>query len=137
MTKQRKGIKELVAEAGAAVETWSLEEAMARHGDDDVVMVDVRDIREVWRDGTIEGAFHAPRDMIEFWVDPESPYAKPIFQSGKRFMFFCASGDGWRSGLSAKAVQDMGLKPVCRMTGGFKAWQEAGGPVEQRAPKKP
>lgn len=137
MTTQRKGIKELVAEAGAAVETWSLEEALARHGDEDVVFVDVRDVRELWRDGTIAGAFHGPRDMLEFWVDPDSPYAKPVFQSGKRFAFFCASGEGWRSGLSAKAVQDMGLAPVCRIAGGFKAWQEAGGPVEQRERSTP
>ena len=105
-------------------------------GDDEaVVFVDVRDVRELWREGTIPGALHAPRDMIEFWVDPESPYAREIFQSGKRFVFFCAK-DG-RSALATKAVQDMGLAPVCHLEGGFTAWREAGGAIEKREPKAP
>jgi rhodanese-related sulfurtransferase len=133
----RKTLKQMLAEAAAEVETWSLVQAMAVHGDPNVVFVDVRDVREVWRDGTIAGALHAPRGMLEFWIDPESPYAKPEFQrANTRFVFFCATGEGWRSGLAAQAAQQLGLAPVCRVSGGFKAWREAGGPVEQRAPKR-
>lgn len=130
----RKGIKELCEEAEREIETWTAAEAVAHHGDDAVVFVDLRDIRELWRDGAIPGAHHAPRGMLEFWVDPESPYARDIFQSGKRFVFFCAGG--LRSALAAKAVQDMGLEPVCHIAGGFGAWKEAGGPVEEKKPKE-
>lgn len=128
-----KGIKQLCAEAEAEVETWSVEEAMKHYGDEDVVFVDIRDVRELWREGAIPGANHSPRGMLEFWVDPDSPYAKEIYQSGKRFCFFCAGG--MRSALAAKAVQDMGLTPVCHMAGGFGAWREAGGAIEERKPK--
>jgi rhodanese-related sulfurtransferase len=130
----RKGIKELCEEAEREIETWTAEEAIAHHGDDDVVFVDLRDIRELWRDGAIPGAHHAPRGMLEFWVDPESPYAREVFQSGKRFAFFCAGG--LRSALATKAVRDMGLEPVCHIAGGFSAWKEAGGPVEEKKPKQ-
>ena len=134
---RRRTLKDMVNEAAAEVESWTLEQARAAHGDPNVVFVDVRDVREIWRDGTISGSLHAPRGMLEFWIDPESPYAKPEFQQpGKRYLFFCASGDGWRSGLSAQVAQELGLTPVCRLTGGFKAWNEAGGPVEQPKPKK-
>jgi len=133
----RRTLKDMVAEAGAAVETWTIEQALERHGDPEVVFVDVRDVREIWRDGTIAGSLHAPRGMLEFWIDPDSPYAKPEFQqAGKRYVFFCASGEGWRSGLSAQTAQELGLAPVCRVAGGFKAWKEAGGAVEQREAKK-
>lgn len=128
-----KGIKQLCAEAEAEVETWSVEEALKHYGDEDVVFVDIRDVRELWREGAIPGANHSPRGMLEFWVDPDSPYAKEIYQSGKRFCFFCAGG--MRSALAAKAVQDMGLTPVCHMAGGFGAWREAGGAIEERKPK--
>ena len=131
-----KGIKQLCAEAEAEVETWTVDQAKAHLGREDVVFVDIRDIRELWRDGAIPGAMHAPRGMLEFWVDPESPYAKPEFQSGKRFLFFCAGG--MRSALAAKAVQDMGLKPVCHMAGGYGEWKKTGGPTvakEQKPPK--
>ena len=108
-----KGVSELCAEAEAEIETWSVEQALARLGEADVVFVDIRDVRELWRDGALPGALHAPRGMLEFWVDPESPYAREVFQSGKRFVFFCAGG--MRSALAAKAVQDMGLAPVCHI----------------------
>jgi len=133
MSKITKGVDALYAEAQAEIETWSIETAKAHLDDEDVVFVDVRDVRELWREGTIPGALHVPRRMLEFWVDPESPYARDIFQSGKRFVFFCAVG--WRAALATKAVQDMGLAPVCHLGGGFTAWREAGGPVETRAPK--
>lgn len=129
--KLKKSVKQLVEEASAEIETATVEEALARHGEQDVVFVDLRDVRELQREGVIPGALHVPRGMIEFWVDPESPYHKEVFASGKRFLLFCAAG--WRSALAAKAVQDMGLEGVSHMGGGFTAWKEAGGPVEEKA----
>ena len=129
-----RGYKALLEEANAAVETLTVEDAKALHGRDDVVLVDLRDPRELERDGKVPGAFHCPRGMLEFWIDPESPYAKPVFQEDKKFVFFCAGG--LRSVLAAKTAQDMGLKPVAHVIGGFKAWKEAGGPVEPGQPKK-
>ncbi len=126
----KKGIRELCAEAEEIVETWTAEEAQAHLDDEGVVFVDIRDIRELWRDGAIPGAVHAPRGMLEFWVDPDSPYARDVFQSGQRFLFFCAAGQ--RSALATRSVQEMGLTPVCHMAGGFGAWREAGFPVEPK-----
>ena len=123
-----KGYRQLVDEANAVVTTLPVEEAIALFGREDVVFVDIRDPRELDREGRIPGAFHAPRGMLEFWVDPQSPYAKPVFQQEKRFVFFCAGG--MRSALAAKTVQDMGLTPVAHVAGGFGAWRRAGGPVE-------
>ena len=128
-----KGIKELCAEAEAVVETWTVDEARDHLEDEDVVFVDIRDIRELWREGAIPGAVHAPRGMLEFWVDPESPYARDVFQSGKRFMFFCAGG--LRSALAAKSVQEMGLSPVCHMAGGYSAWKKVDYPTEAKEKK--
>ena len=123
-----KGIRQLVAEADAAVETVTVTDAQQRQAQGAVV-VDLRDIRERARDGFIPGSFHAPRGMIEFWVDPDSPYFKDIFGSGREFIFHCASG--WRSALATKAVQDMGLGPVSHIGGGFTAWKKADAPVKQ------
>ena len=128
-----KGIKELCAEAETVVETWTVDEARTHLEDEDVVFVDIRDIRELWREGAIPGAVHAPRGMLEFWVDPESPYARDVFQSGKRFMFFCAGG--LRSALAAKSVQEMGLSPVCHMAGGYSAWKKVDYPTEAKEKK--
>jgi Rhodanese-like domain len=86
--KLKKTVKELLAEANAEVVTSSVEDALKMKDDPNVVFVDIRDIRELDRDGRIPGAFHAPRGMLEFWVDPESPYYKEIFGSGKKFLFF-------------------------------------------------
>ena len=130
----KKTSAQLCVEAEAEIETWSVEHAIGNLGKSENVFVDVRDPRELWRDGTIPDALHAPRGMLEFWVDPESPYAKEVFQSGRRFVFFC--GGGMRSALATKTVQDMGLTPVCHIEGGFAAWQEKGGPIEERRPKK-
>lgn len=130
-----KGIAQLCAEAESEIETWTVADALPRLDDGEVVFVDIRDVRELWREGGIPGAVHAPRGMLEFWVDPASPYARDVFQSGRRFMFFCAGG--LRSALAAKAVQDMGLAPVCHLAGGFGAWKEAGGPVEAKEPRLP
>ncbi len=129
----KKGYKQLLAEAGAEVTAVEPTEALSLHGRGDVVFVDLRDPRERERDGTIPGAFSCPRGMLEFWVDPESPYAKPVFAEPKRFVFFCASG--WRSALATKAVQDMGMANVSHLAGGFGAWKTAGGPVAPIAPK--
>ena len=129
----KKGIKELCAEAEAVVETWTVDEARSHLEDEEVVFVDIRDIRELWREGAIPGAVHAPRGMLEFWVDPESPYARDVFQSGKRFMFFCAGG--LRSALAAKSVQEMGLSPVCHMAGGYSAWKKVDYPTEAKEKK--
>jgi rhodanese-related sulfurtransferase len=126
--KLKKTVMEMVAEANQEIETISAKEAIAHKDDPNFVLVDLRDIRELNRDGRIPGAFHAPRGMLEFWVDPASPYHKEIFGSGKKFAFFCAGG--MRSALAAQTVQRMGLEPVCHIEGGFHAWKEAGGPVE-------
>ena len=104
------------------------------HGDDGVVFVDLRDPREVQREGRIPGAFSCPRGMLEFWIDPESPYAKPIFAEDKRFLFYCASG--WRSALAARTAQEMGLENVAHVGGGFTAWRHAGGAVEMPEPRR-
>lgn len=125
-----RGIKDLCAEAESLVETWTVDQARTHLDDPDVVLVDIRDIRELWRDGAIPGALHAPRGMLEFWVDPESPYARDVFQSGKRFVFFCAGG--LRSALATRTVKEMGLAPVCHMEGGYAAWKGAGHPTEAR-----
>jgi rhodanese-related sulfurtransferase len=128
-----KGYKALLAEAEAAVETLSVEQARALHGRDDVVFVDLRDPRELEREGRMPEAFHCPRGMLEFWIDPESPYAKPVFSQDKRFVFFCAGG--WRSALAALTAQEMGLKPVAHIVGGFGAWKKAGAPFDAAEPK--
>ncbi|MGC2082803.1 MAG: rhodanese-like domain-containing protein [Bradyrhizobium sp.] len=129
-----RGIKALVDEANAEIETLNAEQAIAAAKRDDVVIVDIRDPREIERDGRIPGAFACTRGMLEFWIDPNSPYAKPIFQQDKTFIFHCAGG--LRSALAAKTAKDMGLKPVAHIGGGFAAWRDAGGPVEAWAPKK-
>ena len=119
----------MLDEANAAVETLTPAAAQALAGHDDVVFVDLRDPRELEREGRMPGAFHCPRGMLEFWIDPASPYAKPVFQQDKKFVFFCAGG--WRSALAAQTAQAMGLKPVAHIEGGFGAWAKAGGPVEK------
>jgi rhodanese-related sulfurtransferase len=122
-------VRTLVEQAEKAIETLPVDEAIRLHGDDGVVLVDIRDIRELQRDGRVPGAFHCPRGMLEFWIDPESPYHKEFFAQDKRFVFFCAGG--LRSALAADTAHRMGLKPVAHIKGGFGAWKKAGGPVEQ------
>lgn len=127
-------VRDMVEAAEREIETLPVEEAIALHGRDDVVFVDIRDIRELNRDGRVPGAFHCPRGMLEFWIDPASPYYKPIFGEDKRFVFFCAGG--LRSALAAQTAQRMGLKPVAHIGGGFGAWKKAGGPVATEPPAK-
>jgi rhodanese-related sulfurtransferase len=126
-------VRHLVEQAERVIETLPVEDAVGLHGSDDVVLVDIRDIRELQRDGKVPGAFHCPRGMLEFWIDPESPYHKSVFAQDKRFVFFCAGG--LRSALAAETAQRMGLKPVAHVKGGFGAWKKAGGPVEELEPK--
>ena len=129
----KKSAKNLVDEAMARVKTYTLEEARALHGRPDVQFVDVRDVRELEREGVIPGAVHAPRGMLEFWVDPESPYHRDVFAQDKEYVLFCAAG--WRSALATKTLMEMGLPRVAHIEGGFTAWKAAGAPVEEKAKK--
>ena len=120
--------KQLVDQAMAEVKTYSVEEAREKVGDPAVQIVDIRDIREL-AEGTVMGAIHAPRGMLEFWVDPASPYHKPVFADETReYVLFC--GLGWRSALAAKALQDMGMRNVAHIDGGWTEWVKAGAPTE-------
>lgn len=123
------GHEALMERAQSKVKSVSAEETLQMLGDPDTVIVDIRDVRELEREGRIPGSFHAPRGLLEFWVDPKSPYHKPIFAEDKTFIIHCASG--WRSLLATELLQDMGLKPVLNLEGGFAAWKEAGGTVEK------
>jgi rhodanese-related sulfurtransferase len=123
-----KGYQQLVAEAMAQVKTYSVAQVQARLTDPSVQVVDIRDIREL-AEGTVVGAFHAPRGMLEFWVDPASPYHKPLFaDESSEFILFC--GAGWRSALAAKALQDMGMTNVAHIDGGYAEWLKQGAPTE-------
>lgn len=127
--KITKGIAALMDNASARIKTLDLDSAADLLGRDDHVFVDLRDIRELQREGKIPGAFSCPRGMLEFWIDPASPYHKPVFNQDKTYVFYCASA--WRSALSTLVAQEMGLSPVCHIGGGFSAWKKAGHPVEQ------
>jgi rhodanese-related sulfurtransferase len=128
------GVKALVEAAEREIETLPVGEAIKLQGRDDVVLIDIRDIRELQRDGKVPGAFHCPRGMLEFWIDPASSYHKDTFAQDKKYVFFCAGG--LRSALAAQTAQRMGLKPVAHIEGGFGAWKKAGGPVEAAPEKK-
>ncbi len=128
-----KNVKDMVAAANAEVTHAPASDLLDQHGVEGVTFVDLRDVRELEREGMIPGAFHCPRGMLEFWIDPESPYAKAQFQSGNKFIFYCASG--WRSALSAKAAQEMGLAHVSHISDGFSGWKKAGGPVGEKQKK--
>ena len=121
-------VEELVAEANKAIRILDVTEALELHSRDDVLFIDVRDVRELAGTGRIPGARHVPRGMLEFWIDPVSPYHKQYFAEDKTFVFYCAAS--WRSALATKTAQDMGLAPVAHLDGGFNAWCDAGGPVE-------
>lgn len=125
----KKGFKQLVSEANAEVKTWTTADAIAAVGKGDVQFIDIREPEELARDGKIPGAEAAPRGMLEFYADPESPYHKPYFASGKTLLLYCASAG--RSALAAKTLKDMGLENVAHVGGGFKAWTAANGPVEK------
>ncbi|QWE28521.1 rhodanese-like domain-containing protein [Polynucleobacter sp. AM-7D1] len=127
------GYEDLIANAMAQIETVPLDQAETLLDDENTVFVDIRDVRELEREGMIPGAFHAPRGMLEFWVDPKSPYFKPIFGEGKRLVLYCASA--WRSSLATETLQKMGVPRVCHLEGGFGAWKKAGLTVAEKHPK--
>ncbi|MDB5861918.1 MAG: uncharacterized protein JWQ76_5607 [Ramlibacter sp.] len=130
-----KGYRTLVAEAMAEVKTYSIADVQARFGQPGLQLVDIRDVRELQAEGTMPGSYHAPRGMLEFWVDPESPYHKKVFaDEGKEFVLFC--GAGWRSALAAKTLQDMGMRNVAHIDGGFTEWVKQGGPTETLEARK-
>jgi len=122
------GYKALVEAAEARIQIISAADAIDKLGTEDVVFVDLRDVRELKREGGIPGAFHCPRGLLEFWIDPESPYHHEVFAEPKEFVFFCNLG--WRSALAADIAQQMGLK-TCHIDGGFEAWKADGGDVAQ------
>jgi len=127
-----KSVKEMVKAAKAEIKHVSVAEATERMNDDDFQLVDIRDVRELDRDGRVPGAFHAPRGMLEFWVSPDSPYFKEFFaDETKTYVFFCAAAA--RSSLAVKTLQDMGMENIAEMDGGFAGWREAGGPIEKKA----
>jgi rhodanese-related sulfurtransferase len=124
-----KTVKMLVAEAKQQTNSISPADAHDQQQAGDAILIDIRDIRELQRDGRIEGAFHAPRGMLEFWADPDSPYHKEIFATKGELVLFCASS--WRSALAAKTLQDMGLSNIRDMDGGFTAWKTASLPISK------
>ena len=124
-----KGFRALVDEAMAQVTTYNVDQVRQRLDDPALQLVDIRDARELEREGTVPGVINAPRGMLEFWVDPDSPYYKPVFgDAGKQYVLFC--GGGWRSALAAKALQDMGMTNVAHIDGGFTEWAKQGAPVD-------
>jgi rhodanese-related sulfurtransferase len=123
-------VEDMVAAAEREIETLPAADAIALYGSPGVTFVDLRDIRELDREGRVPGAFHCPRGMLEFWLDPASKYPKPAFAADRKFVFFCAAGS--RSALATQTAQRMGLKPVAHIGGGFGAWRNAGGPVETK-----
>ncbi len=125
----KKGYKKLIQEANAIVDTVSVETAISLLGKENYVFIDLRDIRELKRSGKIPNSFSCPRGMLEFWIDPESPYHKEIFSQKKHYIFYCASA--WRSALATKTALEMGLCEVCHIDGGFTKWVKEGGSVEQ------
>ena len=122
------GIMQLAEQALSEIESISAEDAVARRDSGELVFVDVRDIREIEKSDTITGSHHAPRGMIEFWSDPESPYHREIYaDASKTYVLFCNGNP--RSALSAKALKDMGITNVAQLSGGMPAWRECGGPT--------
>lgn len=123
-----KGVKELVADANRNIECISAADAIEMAGDDNVTIIDIRDIRELYREGKIPGSVHAPRGMLEFWFDPASPYHKEVFATGNKMVLHCASG--WRSALAAQTLQEMGFDNIAHIDSGYKGWKDAGGDTE-------
>ena len=130
----KKGVKQMVDEASARIKTLSVEEAKKILDDPKYQFVDIRDVRELEREGMIPGAFHAPRGMLEFWVDPDSPYYKPVFTAEKTFILYCQAD--WRGVLAAATLADMGMQNVLHLEGGFGEWRKAGAPTGPKPEKK-
>ncbi|MBU2581382.1 MAG: rhodanese-like domain-containing protein [Alphaproteobacteria bacterium] len=129
----KRGFKQLIDEANERIETLGIDDAKALLDDPNVQWVDIRDLRELEREGMIPGAFHAPRGMLEFWIDPDSPYHKEVFDSGKKFLLYC--GSAWRSALATATLIDMGFENVCHLEGGFSKWKKSGGTVVEHPEK--
>jgi rhodanese-related sulfurtransferase len=127
----KKGYLALLEEANAVIESCDVDNVKAAQNNSETLIVDIRETAELLRDGMIPGAFHAPRGLIEFWVDPESPYHKTVFQEKTSFILYCASG--WRSALTTKTLLEMGLKNVKHLKGGFGAWKNSGAPIAEKA----
>ena len=134
MLKLTRSVNDLVVEAEETVISLTPSEVMNRLSEPGLILIDLRDIRELKRDGRIPGSVHVPRGMLEFWVDPSSPYHKEVFASGKRLVFYCQSG--WRSALATKAVQDMGLERVCHIGDGYRGWKDSGADTEDVEPRR-
>jgi rhodanese-related sulfurtransferase len=132
MRELKISVAEMVKAAKSQIEEITAEQAHAVYDKEDVVIVDIRDIRERQKSGFIPGSFHAPRGMLEFWVDPKSPYYKEIFGEDKKFILHCASG--WRSALSAATLTQMGF-PVAHISDGFAGWEKLGGPIDMPPPR--
>ena len=130
----KRGYKQLLEDAQKRAPGISVDDAQKRYGDPNTVFVDIRDVRELEREGMIPGAFHAPRGMLEFWVDPESPYYKPVFTEGKTYILYCQSD--WRGVLAAATLKDMGLENVFHLQGGYGEWRKAGAPTGPRPSKE-
>ena len=130
----KKGFRQLLAEAERKTVGITAADAQARIGDPDTVFVDIRDVRELEREGMIPGAFHAPRGMLEFWVDPESPYYKAVFTPDKQYILYCAAD--WRGVLAAATLQEMGFERVLHLEGGYAEWKKAGRPTAPRPQPK-
>ena len=131
--KLKIGYEALIAQAMASIETVPLDKAQELLANPSVLFVDIRDVRELEREGMIPNALHAPRGMLEFWVDPESPYYKPIFGEGKNLILYCASA--WRSALATETLQKMGVPKVSHLEGGFSAWKKAELPTVEKVSK--
>ena len=129
----KKGFRQLLAEAEHKAAGISVQEARKRLGEAGTLFVDIRDVRELEREGMIPGAFHAPRVMLEFWVDPESPYYKPVFTEDKTYILYCQSD--WRGVLAAATLKEMGLPNVLHLNGGYSEWRKAGAPTGERPGK--
>lgn len=126
------GVAGMVADARRRIEQVDAADAIGMLQDPAVVIVDLRDVRERQREGYIPNSYHCPRGMVEFWVDPDSPYYKEIFGRDAKFIFHCASG--WRSALTVATLADMGMENIAHITDGFSSWKQAGGPIERSQP---
>ena len=132
MKKLKKTVKSMVAEAKSKINEIDAKEAIKLFKDENVIFIDIRDIRERQKLGFIPGSFHAPRGMLEFWIDPESPYFKDIFNTNKKYVFHCAAG--WRSALAVSTLNDMGFE-ASHITDGFSGWVNEKGPIEFKSKK--
>ncbi len=124
------GFRQLVAEAEEKIKTTAVEELLDESQRRELLLVDLRDIRELWREGTIPGSIHIPRGMLEFWIDPESPYFNKAFAESRPIVLFC--NKGWRSALATEVCQRMGVQEISHLEGGFENWVKAGGAVQQK-----